>query len=90
MVDELNNKFKRVPVEELCNPQKEGPLMVYKNHYWLTDDKNNALFYDTGRSYTPQCNIDDRILFWGMSETEKFTVKFIPWAYVKFDVADYR
>lgn len=89
-VEQMESKFKKVSIEELCNPQKSGPLMVYRNHYWLADDDNNVLFYDTGRSLAPQCNIDPKIIVLGIKDPEQFTIKFIPWAYVKFDVADYR
>jgi len=38
-------KFQRVPLADLTNPQKRGPLMTYQDHWWAVDDEDNVFFY---------------------------------------------
>ena len=86
------SKFTRVPLRELTNPQKSGPLMVYKDHWWAMDVDENVFFYK-GKSYSPQCNVNkvivERHLAFenGVAQAEK--AKFVPWAYVPFKMSDY-
>lgn len=54
-------KFQRVPLADLTNPQKRGPLMTYQDHWWAVDDEGNAFFYE-GKTYSPQCNTNRLIV----------------------------
>lgn len=82
-------KFQRMPLAELTNPHKRGPLMVYQDHWWAVDDQENVFFYK-GKSYSPQCNVNRQIVERCLGAAGLATnVVFVPWAWVKFDINDY-
>jgi hypothetical protein len=81
-------KFQRVPLADLTNPQKSGPLMVYQDHWWVVDDEDNVFFYK-GKSYSPQCNINRLIVERHLVIGLVTRAVLVPWAWVKFDISDY-
>ena len=81
-------KFARVPLAELANPQKLGPLMVYQDHWWASDDDGNGFFFK-GKSYSPQCNVNRLIVERHLAQGLATHAVLLPWAYVKFDISDY-
>lgn len=81
-------KFHRVPLADLTNPEKSGPLMVYQDHWWAVDDEDNAFFFK-GKSYSPQCNINRLIVERHLAMGLATRVVFVPWAWVKFSISDY-
>lgn len=82
------DKFARMPLSELANPQKQGPLMVYQDHWWAADDAGNAFFFK-GKSYSPQCNVNRLIVERHLASGLATHPEFLPWAYVQFDIQDY-
>lgn len=86
------NHFTRLPLRELINPQKPGPLMVYLDHWWAVDEEENVFFYK-GKSYSPQCNINRQIVERHLAFVDGVALAckaiLVPWAYVKFNIADY-
>lgn len=83
-----DSKFTAVPVAELINPQKRGPLMVYQDHYWAVDNQGNAFFFK-GRSYSPQCNVNKAIVERHLANGLATHAEFLPWAYVQFKISEY-
>lgn len=81
-------KFQRVPLSELTNPHKLGPLMVYRDHWWAVDDQENVFFY-RGKSYCPQCNVNRQIVERHLAAGLATSAVLVPWAWVKFDIYDY-
>ena len=81
-------KFQCVPLVELTNPEKLGPLMVYKDHWWASDHEGHAFFYE-GKAYAPQCNPDKHIAENHLAVGRATHAIFLPWAWVKFDISDY-
>jgi hypothetical protein len=79
--------FIRVPIHELANPQKLGPLMVYKDRWWAIDEEGRALFYRTMTS--PQCNVNRAIVEKHLGFGIEKGVVFLPWAWVPFRMGDY-
>ena len=82
------SKFTAVPVTDLINPRKHGPLMVYKDYYWAVDEQGNAFFYK-GKSYSPQCNVNKTIVERHLANGLSTHAEFLPWAYVQFSISDY-
>lgn len=80
--------FQRMPLSELTNPKKPGPLMVYQDFWWATDDDDNVFFYK-GKSYSPQCNINFLIAQRLLPPDLQTRTVFVPWAWVKFSLSDY-
>lgn len=80
--------FSKIPLSELINPKKGGPLMVYKDHWWAMDDEDNVFFF-RGKSYSPQCNVNKRIVEHHLANGLATHAEFIPWAYVQFNIGDY-
>ncbi len=88
-VDRLEN-WLRMHLAALENPQKQGPLMVYRDRWWALDENGNAMFFKSWTS--PQCYTNRQIVerfnanrvAWKCSE-----VVFVPWAYVRFNISDY-
>lgn len=85
----VNSKFTAVPVADLINPQKHGPLMVYQDHYWAVDGKGNTFFFK-GKSYSPQCNVNRLIVERHLANGMATHAEFLPWAYVQFNMRDYQ
>lgn len=81
-------KFQRVPLADLTNPQKRGPLMTYQDHWWAVDDEDNVFFYK-GKSYSPQCNTNRLIVERHLAAGLATRAVLVPWAWVKFDISDY-
>mgnify|MGYP000626754739 CR=1 FL=1 len=54
-------KWARVPLADLTNPRKRGPLMTYQDHWWAVDENDNVFFFN-GKSYSPQCNTNRLIV----------------------------
>lgn len=84
----LDAKFKRMPLAELMSAEKLGPLMVYRDHWWAIDDDGNVFFFNS-KSYSPQCNSNRLIVERHMVQGLATSIRFVPWAYVKFDIRDY-
>ena len=83
-------RWLRMPLEDLENPRKQGPLMVYRDHWWALDENDNVLFFK-GNSYSPQCNVNRLIVDrHGPGQDYGFARSvLVPWAYVKFNISDY-
>lgn len=81
--------FSRMHLSELTNPFKQGPLMVYKNHYWAVDSENNVFFFK-GKSYSPQCNVNKLIVERHLANGLAVKAILVPWAFVRFDISDYQ
>jgi hypothetical protein len=88
MSDKTADKFSRVPVAELTNPQKQGPLMTYQDHWWAVDDEGNAFFFK-GKSYSPQCNTNRVIVERHLAQGLATHAVLLPWAWVPFSISDY-
>lgn len=82
------DRFTRVPLSELTNPRKRGPLMVYQDHWWAVDDEDNGLFFD-GNSYSPQCNTVKEIVERHLAKGIETRAVLVPWAWVPFSISDY-
>ena len=82
------SRFVRVPLAHLADPQKSGPLMVYRDHWWASDDEGNAFFFD-GKSYSPQCNVNRLIVERHLASGLATHAVLLPWAYVQFSISDY-
>lgn len=80
------DKYLRIPLTELTNPNKKGPLMVYKDRWWRVDENGNALFYETVNS--PQCNMHKEIVE-RVLPLPGTTIQFVPWVWVQFNIRDY-
>jgi hypothetical protein len=52
--------FIRMPIVELVNPEKRGPLNVYQNYWWVIDENDNAMFFKSHIS--PQCNLNKLVV----------------------------
>ena len=83
-----SNDFSKMQLSDLTNSQKQGPLMVYKDHYWAVDSENNVFFF-RGKSYSPQCNVNKLIVERHLANGLATKAVFVPWAFVKFDIGDY-
>lgn len=81
-------KFQRIPLSELTNPRKRGPLMTYQDHWWAVDENDNVFFFK-GKSYSPQCNTDRRVVESRLAQGLATGAVFVPWAWVQFDISDY-
>ena len=83
-------RWSRVPLEELENPRKRGPLMVYQDHWWALDDQDNVLFFK-GKSYSPQCNVNRQLVERHAAASDYGFARavLVPWAYVSFNISDY-
>jgi hypothetical protein len=81
-------KFSRVPLADIANPQKQGPLMVYRDHWWAADDEENGFFFK-GKSYSPQCNTNRLIVERHLAQGLATKAVLLPWAYVQFNISDY-
>ena len=84
----LAAKFQRMPLADLTNPQKQGPLMVYHDHWWAVDDQDCVFFY-TGKSYSPQCNTNRLLVERHLAMGLATHAVFVPWAWVQFNISDY-
>lgn len=83
MSRQLTDLYKRVPLTEITQP-KGGLVNVYKDHWWMVTEANEALFF---RGKTPQCNVDRSIV-------ERLIVdgcraEFVPVAFVRANASDY-
>lgn len=78
--------FTAVPLASLTNPNKQGPLWVYKDYYWALDEENNAFFF---KGKYPQCNQNEEIVKRLMLSRTAMQAIFVPWAWVQFDLRDY-
>lgn len=78
----------RMPMGELISPDKDGPVTIYCDRWWLVDSMNRALFYR--RLSSPQCNRDrsivDRVL---VRDQPDLRAVFVPWACVPLHIGDY-
>ena len=83
-----NAKWARVPLAELTNPAKRGPLMTYQDHWWAVDENNNVFFFK-GKSYSPQCSTNRLIVERHLAQGLATHAVLVPWAWVKFDISDY-
>ena len=87
----IDARWARVPLSDLTNPRKSGPLMTYQDHWWAVDENDNVFFFK-GKSYSPQCNrnrlLVERHLAQGLQGLATRAV-LVPWAWVKFDISDY-
>jgi hypothetical protein len=81
---QLSDKYKRVPLVELTAP-KGGLANVYKDHWWIVTDKDEALFW---KGHAPQCNKDKRITDHLAPEGCKSV--FVPLAFVRASASDYQ
>lgn len=84
----IADKFTRVPVAELKTAEKQGPLMVYQDHWWAVDGDGNAFFFK-GKSYSPQCNVNRLIVERHLAQGLATHAEFLPWAFVQFSISDY-
>jgi len=80
--------FQRVPLNELTNPKKTGPLMCYKDHWWAVDENGCVMFYK-GKSYSPQCNVNKSIVDRHLAPGVAVKSVFVWWAWVPFSISDY-
>lgn len=81
-------EWARVPLAELTNPRKCGPLMTYQDHWWAVDENNNVFFF-RGKSYSPQCNTNRLIVERHLAQGLATRAEFVPWAWVQFNISDY-
>ncbi len=90
VVQSNTDRWSRVPLADLENPRKSGPLMVYRDHWWALDAQDNVLFFH-GKSYSPQCNTNRELVErHGRGQDYGFSrAVLVPWAYVQFSIGDY-
>ena len=80
--------FTRMPLAELTNPKKCGPLKTYQDHWWAVDDEENVFFFK-GKSYSPQCNSNRLVVARHLAQGLATHAVLVPWAWVKFNISDY-
>ena len=83
------SRFKKVPLAEITNPQKSGPLWPMKDRWWAVTEDDCVLIYTHRGSNSPQCNTDRAIVEQLKYEGLKTTPKFLPWAYHQFSLSEY-
>lgn len=82
-------RWLRMPLAELTNPHKHGPLMTYQDHWWALDEQDNVLFFKTFTS--PQCNANRALIERICQGQDSGYVRavLVPWGFVKFNISDY-
>lgn len=84
--------LKFVSLPYLTSPYKDGPLLVYKNRWWLIDTREQAFYFigAKGKFNTPVCSsslqLAERL---ALSYDLVCTPVFVSWAYEKFNISDY-
>ena len=83
------SRFKKVPLAEITSAEKVGPLWTYRDHWWAVTADDCVLIYTHRGSNSPQCNVNKTIVDRHLNYPEPTTAKFLPWAYLKFDLSEY-
>lgn len=83
------SRFKKVPLAEITSAEKPGPLWPYKDHWWAITEDDCVLIYTHRGSNSPQCNVNRAIVERVLCPGLQTGVKFLPWAWLKFDLSEY-
>lgn len=83
--------FRLIPVDEVTNPRKPGPLWVYQDYWWKVTEDRQILIYigPKGRSDSPQCNLNRVVVERHLSCPFNVHVEQLPWAWLQFKLSDY-
>ena len=84
------SRFKKVPVAEITSAEKPGPLRVIRDHWWAVTSDDCVLIYTHRGSNSPQCNTNRAIVERVLCPSLQHGVKFLPWAYLQFDIREYQ
>ena len=74
--------FKKVKIDKLSHPKRNGLYKLYYNFYWAVTDDDCVIFYR--KSNTPQCNQNEKIMchnlgLWeGIKEIKLIEYIFVP------------
>ena len=88
----MGERWVKVPLAELVSAEKDGPLMVYRDSWWVTTTDGCALLF---KGKSPQCNRNRAIIDRVLSEPadgkpELSAPTFLPFAYLRFNMSDYQ